>query len=378
MRRVLVTVWLIAAIILYIFTGTLYSALLVSAAVVFPCAALVLGAISAKRVRISLVVPAKIKKGEPALCTLVLENGSIIPLFHAALTVKVRNNLTSKEQIVPITISAGPNKKALYEFIFESTSCGQYEFICEQFKIMDFLRLRSIRRNAGIKETRVSMPDTFQTQVFFSDADSSLGSGDTSNINKKGSDHTDPLQYRDFVDGDPMNRINYKLSFKYERYMIADGSQPRKEAYLVLWNGGLPPEGASPSVSDALAEAFISICMFLADAGIPYTAAWQSSELGAITQMEVTSRDELYDVIQGVMRTGGVETQISEYLNALSGTHYPAVAYFSYKTQNELSALGEIGHVTPFLCKSENEPAEGEGCYFSPENYRSVLSRVYI
>jgi uncharacterized protein (DUF58 family) len=378
MSRVLVIVWLIAAIILYMFTGTLYSALLLSAAAVFPCAALVLGAISAKRVCVSLVVPTKIKKGEPTLCTLVLENGSIVPVYHAALTVKVKNNLTSKEQIVPITLSAGPNKKTVYEFAFESASCGQYEFICGQYKIVDFMGLRSIRRNAGIKETRVSMPDTFQTQVFFADADSSLGAGDTSNINKKGPDHNDPLQYRDYVDGDPMNRINYKLSFKYERYMIADGSQPRKGAYLVIWNGGSPPDGASPSVSDALAEAFVSICMFLADAGIPYTAAWQSAETGAVTQMEVASRDELYDVIEGVMRTGGVETQISEYLNALSGTHYPAVAYFSYKAQNELGALGGIGHVMPFLCKGKNEPAEGEGCYFTPENYRSVLSRVYI
>jgi hypothetical protein len=378
MRRVLLAACIIAAAVLYLFTGARYASLLASAALVLPCAALALGAMSARGARLALIIPARIRKGEPARCKLILENRSLAPIALAALRITIKNHLTNKEQELAVALSAAPNKKIEYGFTLESSTCGQYEFICGEFRIVDFLGLRGIRKQAGIKETRVSMPDTFRTYVFLSDANSSLVDGDSSSINKKGPDHTEPLQYRDFADGDPMNRINYKLSFKHDRLMIADGSQPRKDAYLVLWNGGLAPAGAPPSVPDALAEAFISICSSLVDAGIPYTAAWKSSESGGITQMEVASRDDMYDVIKVIMRTGGVETQVHEYLRAFGGKHYPTVAYFSYRSPNELGILNGIGRVTPFICKQENEPADGEGCFFTPGNYRSVLSRVYI
>ncbi len=378
MRRVLLAAWIIAAAVLYLFTGARYASYLAGAALVLPCAALALGAMSARGARLALIIPARIRKGEPARCRLILENRSLAPLALAALRITIRNNLTGKEQEFAVALSAAPNQKTEYGFTLASSTCGQYEFSCGEFRIVDFLGLRGIRKHTGIKEIRVSVPDTFRTQVFLSDAYSGLAAGDSSSINQKGPDHTEPLQYRDFAEGDPMNRIHYKLSFKHGRLMIADGSQPRKDAYLVLWNGGSAPAGAPPSLSDALAEAFISICSSYIDAGIPYTAAWKSAGPGGITQMEVVSRDDLYDVIKGILDTGGVETQVSEYLRAFSGKQYPAVAYFSYSLPSELGMLNEIGRVTPFICQQENEPAHGAGCFFTPENYKSVLSRVSI
>lgn len=379
-RRLLWIVYIFAAAALFFYTRTAVSLFLLSASVFLPAAALLLAALAAGKVRVSLRVPADLRKGESARCTLCLESSTIIPAACVVMTLSVTNTLTGAEEKIPLGFSAAPREKREMELAFTSACCGQYLFTCTEMRVYDFLGLRGVRKPVDIREKRTVPPELFSPRVTLSGAESPPGGGETFPVPFKGQDKTEPFQIREYAEGDSLKQIHWKLTQKLGRYIVMDPSLELEVALLMLWDGAPLPAGTPPYVPDALAEAFVSVCIELAEEGVPFSVAWRDGESGEAVFKDVSTMDDVYDVVPGILSVneGGGLPLIPALSQKLDEKKYPLIAYFSYQSPEERIPAGKL---TNFMCKPEGAvPDAGEegGILFTPSNYQSVLRTVLI
>ena len=385
-RKLLCAACILASALLYLYTGTAAALFLVLTSVLLPSSALLLAALSADKLSVSLRVPADLRKGERVHCTLCVETRTWIPVSYAELLLLVTNTLTGQEERIPLTFSAAPYEKKEADLSFTSGCCGQFVFTCGQMRVFDFLGLRAIRKGIKIHEKRTVPPELFGTRVTLTGTQSPPGGGETFSVALRGQDKTEPFQIREYAEGDNRRQIHWKLTQKLDRYIVIDPSLELEAALLMLWDGAPLPEGTPPQVPDALAEAFISACIALAEEGVPYAAAWKSGESGEVVIQDVSQMDDVYNVVPGILcaNAGAGAALIPELLLKLDGKSYPLTAYFSYQAPQEQIPTGKL---TSFICKPEGAAAftsddgasaPDECVVFTPANYENILREINI
>ena len=411
-RKIICALCVAAAVALYTFARSSASLYLLCAAVVLPCASLALGAVGAGKAALSLHIPAALRKGEPVQCELRFISHAPVPIACVEAAILTHNTLTGRQARFPFAFPAMPREKKDVAFVFESAHCGQYLFACDAFVVYDFLGLHGFRRQADILEKRVATPELFGLEVTLSGAESPPGGGEVFSVQRKGQDHTEPFQIRDYAEGDSLKQIHWKLTQKLSRYIVTDPSLELELALLLLWDGGAQPIGLPSRVPDALAEAFVSACIALAEDSVPYSVAWRNGDNGDVMLKDVGSMDDLYDVVPGIMCAGGAvggvgadgsgassgasrssasgsssgasgSAIIPAFLEKYEGKRYPTTAYFAYRAA-AVPEGGRLGRLTQFLCVDSDmgdmgDAAGDDACVvFTPANYKNVLRDVVI
>jgi uncharacterized protein (DUF58 family) len=379
--------WVIAAAMLFVFTGTGAALLLLAATVALPPAQAALIHIAVGRVSAELSLPVTVQKGKKARGALLVRNSSVIPLGRVRLAITVLNALTGESHIFKFDFSLMPRREAVFPFEFESAHCGQLVFSCDQIKVFDFFGLYAARCHSCHKRSavrRLVLPDTFPAHVRLSLSQTPMGENDARYLDRKGWDQSEVFQLRDYAEGDSQKQIHQKLTAKYGRLIVSDPSQPLDRALLVFWDRTAMPENTPPPVSDALAEVLVSICLAFTEDGIAYSVAWADPDAGRMVIKKISEINHLYDAIPGILSAPAAEagsSGIDDCLRLLGEGSYPLIAYFSAGGLPESAVLAQSRRVTAFICVRHPDAVTGTGVSliaFSPDNYKSVLKDVVI
>lgn len=116
------------------------------------------------------------------------------------------------------------------------------------------------------------LPDTFSAQVSLELPFYQTDEEESYAPDRKGYDLSEIYQLRDYVQGDPIRQIHWKLSGKLDTLIVRDPSLPVSRSLLVLWDKNTAE--SSPIEMDAMAEAVASVCQELSQNGMIYTLAW--------------------------------------------------------------------------------------------------------
>ena len=382
-RQLLCAVCILAAIVFYIYTRTPTALFLMCAVILFPLIAIPFALLCAKRVRLSLNIPDTVQKGTPAHGSLLIENPSFIPLSGLELVLHIRNTLTGRETHATFSCAVPPRGRDKVEFILDSAYCGQYIISCKEFRIYDFLGLRGINKPLSIREKRIIPPETFSVNVTLTDGERTHGSSEPFSIPQKGQDYSETFQIREYVDGDSIRQIHWKLSQKLDRYIVTDPSLESERTLLILWDSDSFSGNISPQIPDALAESLISLSLSLAEAEIPHCVAWKNGETGNIELQEVDGPDDVYAVISGILcaTSGKADSSLmAEFLHELNLRAYPKIAYFSHQLPS-VADLQISDKITVFICSEEYSAGDSDefDCrVLSPENYSIIMQNVII
>ena len=381
MRRFLCITFIIAAAALYIFTRSEAAIFLLLASVLLPITALLLAAFSAGRISVVLKLPLDIQKNRPVRCILVVKNRSFVPVAQAVMKFTVRNSFVNSEDQLQLACCVEPRGDSEVELVFESACCGQVVFACREMRVYDFLGLYGIRKDVSVYEKRLISPEAFQLQVTLAEGDAPGEGSEVLSSSRKGDNMSEPLQIREYAEGDHLKQIHWKLTQKLGRYMVAEPSLELNRALLMCWAGEAVPEGVSPQVPDALAEAFVSVCLALAEDSIPFDIAWRSGKSDGIVIQNVGTVDDIYDIMAYILSVDTKSGETAWPVQESSELHYPLVAYFAYHVQRKLLAATAPEKVTAFICtgKAGEIDDTAHACWlFSPENYKTVLQRISI
>lgn len=206
------------------------------------------------------------EKGKAAKGGFTVENRSRF-LFTGGVSaaLALRNLLTGEETVNTVFTGAFPGKTEETGFDYTSPRCGAVLLRAENVRLYDWLGLFSVKAACDASARTAVLPDTFPVELIGDPAGGGAKSGDEV-LSAPGADLTDLFGLRDYVPGDPLRAVHWKLSAKTDDLLIRVGSLPKENEILLLWDRS--GDTADPAARDALAECIASIGQALLAGGV--------------------------------------------------------------------------------------------------------------
>ena len=246
----------------------------------------------------------------------------------------------------------------------------------EQVKLYDCFGLIGVPCGCSAEAHMTVQPDTFPIRVNLIPNPDSQEDSDTYSQERPGADLTETFQIREYVPGDSMRQIHWKLSGKFDRLIVRDPALPITRNVLVFWER----TGQSGSVKriDAQAETVVSACRSLSDSGVQFTLGWNDTDSNVCVLHEICGMEDLVGVIPRLLcaavrkdGVGGASLLVQTRPDALCGH----MVYIGEEPCADVLQMQRLGHVTALLCGES--PLEGS-IPFDVGRYREQLGEIDI
>ena len=117
---------------------------------------------------------------------------------------------------------------------FAPSRCGRLTFACTAVRVQDLLNLFTRRLTPFAPVQTVVYPQTVQVAVELSRATLGAATGDGLMQNRQGSDPSEMFDIRDYMPGDDVRTIHWKLSSKTDELIVRQSSDPSHYNVAVL------------------------------------------------------------------------------------------------------------------------------------------------
>lgn len=279
---------IIAALVLYFFSNeTVTLALLLALIAAVPVSLLMLR-LTYKNLLVSLEGPAV--SGGKQVFTLQLRNSGLLPLVIGSIEVRCANLRTGETDHYEIRRSLGPRGKAKAELTVTPGHAGVYELSVSSARISDPLGIRTKTVSCGSVKHLTSAPDIFEMHIP-SASSAAMPESDTSSY-RKGAVAGDMIGIREYVPGDPVRNIHWKLSEKTDKMLVKELGEPATDNFLIL-QGGAAEIAHDPAALDAAASVLASLMHTLRENDILFSAAWMDPQTGEAALSRINSDEDL-------------------------------------------------------------------------------------
>ncbi len=297
MRIVYLILIAAAALFAIQYRPSLSVALLVSL-VLFP---IVLGAVyfyASRKMRAELKVSTtSTGAGQDIPMTITISNPTIIPVGCAQVMLEIGVSSSAKPERVCINTPVFPMNDQVLTTSFSSEHFGVVSISLKRVTVCDILKLTRfrLRRKSVVCEAEpiVVLPvPSALTSAVADYSDAGLESEIYSDT-KAGDDPSEIFAIRDYMDGDRMSRIHWKLTAKEDKLMVKDYSLPMSDSCLIIADTYTDPaDPAAPELYDTVIETTVSLSMLLCDNNTRHRIACYHKPTGELAEYEVADHDD--------------------------------------------------------------------------------------
>lgn len=254
-----------------------------------------------------------------AVITLSVENRSrLLPVTKGIARVRYENPFSGDKGKLKIRFSVDTGRKRDRRIPVVMNHCGNVAITVEKVRIYDYLNIFAwtIGKNFETQDVLVLPP----TKEMYLGKDKwyneTSEDSDRFSVYKKGDDPSEIFDIRDYVDGDKIQRIHWKLSSKTGGLMVKEGSLPlTKEIHIFI---DLCVKGVREERNhniNLLVQGIYSIAMFMIEKGIPQSYIWYDKNNGVIQEYSVEQEEQLYWMFQELFKSS-ITTKENELLEA--------------------------------------------------------------
>jgi hypothetical protein len=231
----------------------------------------------------------------------------------------------------------------------------------KRLRVYDLFGLTCRNILPGVRGSVAVLPNLFPLAV-------SLGTG--GNLDKDGTDYStekpgydvsEPFGIREYIPGDSLKNIHWKLTRKLDRLIVREAGLPLENSLLILYETGTadPAKPPSPSVCDAMAEVFISLIQALIADRIPHFIGWQDQNNGAFLRYSLQSEEEISGVLEKILAAGQKEDEFfcyEHYIQNFMACDFSHVVYITARPPKDIRLFAPKSRVTVLLCQDEERP----------------------
>lgn len=325
-------------------------------------------------IRLSLAASPTVPKGAAVQQVLTVKNTALLGV-RMAMRVHVRNALTLEESETELFCTVPPRGNVPVRFIAHSTHCGQLTVTVRKAMLLDVCGFLAVPVRTEMPSVRTTvLPELFAPELGLAVAAATPEESESYAPDRRGSDLTEIFALREYVPGDDLRRIHWKLTAKTDRLIVREASLPLQRSLLVFWDktasGAVPPAAA-----DTLAESISSVCRSLSEAGFAYTLGWSGD--GQNVMEEADDTDRLLALLPRMVRSAGTgESGTALLAERETECFYGRLLLFSHTVPPKIEALSERCDLTLFLCSDNGEAAPCRTVRFTPEDYAQKLQNL--
>lgn len=333
-----------------------------------------------KQIQISISLPVTLEKKEEAAVTITVHNSSHLPYARMYCEITVENQLTQEKVPLLFRIQGGTAEETDTVLDLMSEHCGYLHAYPSAVWLTDWIgflpvRCRNVEQkfqnSAGERKGTAVLPDTFHPHIYMDMVQNMREDAENWSQIQKGNDASEVFALRDYVPGDSLKQIHWKLSSKRGQLIVRDASFPVEKSLLLFWDKNTAE--TEPEEMDAMAECAASVSQEILNLGYRFTLGWTEGRGIAFEQIE--AEEDLLRAIPQMVKHGPDRTGETALYEETFGTagRFGKVIYLA-KTPGEQKEYFAGADMTYLLC---DENVIGDDCSvisFRAEHYREDLA----
>ena len=289
-RRIIYSIFLFLVLLLELVVNTKISLLLLLTSIFLPLISVLFCLLNRGKVVASLQMPEELERGEDARITVLFHNAGKLPVANVMARVTLTNALTGSEveEEVHCSVSGKGTGKATLKL--EKAEVGQVYLTVSETAVTDFFRLVGFSVEGATKKSILVYPQSLNVTVNQVDTLELTGDSDTYSETTPGQDVSETFDVREYLPGDNIRSIHWKLSSKLDNEVVRTFGQQLNYSVVVL------VELASDK--PAFLEANVTYAANLSEKflleGVPHTLAWYDRGLQEYCSYNI-AREEEYE-----------------------------------------------------------------------------------
>ncbi len=318
--------------LIYIVSNSHTALLLLLFSIAAPLVSFLLLLYTARYISLDVSVAAVIMPEGKKNITYIVKNSSPLPALKIEWEVAIKTQLTTRE--TSLKVSAFIRGRSMEELPLSLAGlfAGKLLITTRQVRVYDLFGLNSLRIEAPREKFSLVYPRLAEFNINMSNQVESED-GNIYSQHKPGSDQTEIFALHEYVQGDDLRKVHWKLSAKTENLIVRDFGLPLDyPIVLLLETQQVEDEVDERSLSCCL-EVFISLSLSFLQLGISHNIAWY---------------DEGYFHIELISSVEELDTFIPVLL-AASGYPKPFVALDCYANSGFAQRRMVIYYVTACL-----------------------------
>ena len=257
---------------------------------------------------------------------LIVENRSIFPIGKAEAHIEYSNGFSDSVSSFVIYFPIQPRNSQKITFQLNSEYCGLIRIRSAKLCIYDPLKLFRFKLSQSIQTEVTVSPTGYNVcgEVVFSD--NIQDESEVFSENRPGNDPSEIYDLREYIPGDRLNRIHWKLSSKKDNFIVKEYSLPTDApCALFLDLRSYCNDDKAIFVYDALIETFISLSTFLLDNEKRHSVIYFDPSLNSFTEQIISALPDLSHFITIVFSAFSNENECAppdKYLLEISEFSY--------------------------------------------------------
>ena len=217
-------------------------------------------------------------KGANVPVNIVIDNPTRIPVPSCDITVRYKTDTTDTSEKLTIHSPVFPNNTQVLTLKFLYKHYGSLSLEITKIKVFDILkciRFRVRPKTSLLKTKIVVFPNLIPIDNQINDY-SELGlESENYSKNKKGDDPSEIFNLHEYVEGDKMSRIHWKLSAKQPELMVKDYSLPIVNGVLIAVDlSHLSKNSVDLDRLDCVIDTLSALSFRLSENEITHTILW--------------------------------------------------------------------------------------------------------
>lgn len=284
-----------------------------------------------------------------AVITLSVENGNaILPITKGIAKVRYENYFSGEKGKKLVRFSVDSGKKRDRRIPIVMNNCGNVAITVEKVRIYDYLSIFAWTVGKNFETQNVLVLPPIKEMYLENDRwyNETNEDSDRFSVYKKGDDPSEIFNIREFMDGDKIQRIHWKLSSKTGSLMVKEGSLPLMKAIHIFID--LCVEGVKEERyrnMNLLVQGIYSVSMFMIEHGIPQKFIWYDMGNEIVQERMVEHEEELFWMFQDLFKcrtTKDADQLVEAYLAWEEGLALESAMYLTVCDHGDLSNSGLV------------------------------------
>lgn len=228
-----------------------------------------------------------------------IQNRSIFPVGKAEAHIEYYNIFNNQINTFELYIPIQARNTQSVTFNLKSKYCGIINIKCAYIYIFDPLRLFKFKVGKNITAEIPIMPDGHEITGTLSYSDRVNEESTRFSDSKPGDDPSEVFDLRDYIPGDKLNRIHWKLSSKMDTLIVKEYSLPVDiPTMLFLDLKCYEDSDYTLPIFDTLVESLISVSQFMVACERMHTVVFFNSKQHQFVERIVDSHESLSAIIR--------------------------------------------------------------------------------
>ena len=385
-RRIAWILLLIASATLYLFENDSPALALLAVLILLPVMSWALLKLSGRHLMITLANEENMNAGagegnEEHTVSLTVSNPDLLPVPDAVVTVRCTNLRTGETDTYEIRTSVFTRRTIQKKFNIKPCHAGRYEISADTVTLYDPLHLFSRKVWPASRVFITSPPRLFPLPMTVTSSAAAMLESDRDMAAwRRGNDPGEVRSIRDYVPGDPVKNIHWKLSDKTDKMLVKELGLTVTDQFLLILDTAADI-GLNPEALDAIASVFASIATSLCMEDFDFSIGWTDPASGLPVFRKVANEADLIAATDDYLSVPATTRSAFEIIErGITGYRFAHLIMVGSQVPAGIDAISNGCQVSLLLYGAErSRTSDGANIVgFDEHNYDSELGGIEI